>query len=418
MPRRGQPPAPTKPHEGNGLAARSPSPEVNRLRVVKPADVPELARHPDLIPHIRRDIAAVGLVGESDAGLLVYLNYSSRKLNKPLSTIIKGPSGSGKDEIQRRPADLMPPEDVVDAMSITPQALYYGEPDWLKHKIVLGGERSHQEDDAQRDRTAAIRQMLSHGYITKQTVVDGKKRSIRQDGPISYSETTTKDNVFREDANRCLQIDTNPSAKLTERVLKAQGERYRPGPDSPNDDRDAAIKRHYEFQASLEYVDVRIPYYQVLCDKMPSGKIEVRRIFGHVLSLIEVICFIHQHSRPRNDHGQLLATVDDYAVARSLVLGPLHKVIGLGKDYQKTLDFAKKLPVGVFDSNQAAKALAANSRKVTQERLGKLQEVGLIRCIDQGTGSKPARWEWTGLPQDQLVLPTVQAVKACVTALL
>lgn len=61
-----------------------------------PADVPELATDPNLIKAIQRDIAAMGLVGETDSGVLLYLAYSSRRLNKPLSVIIKGPSGSGK----------------------------------------------------------------------------------------------------------------------------------------------------------------------------------------------------------------------------------------------------------------------------------------------------------------------------------
>src|SRR5262249_51604475 len=189
---------------------------------------------------------------EEDPALLVYLAYSSRKLRKPLSVIIKGPSGSGKDEVQRRPADLMPPEDVKDLMSVTPNALYYNEPGWMEHKILLGGERSHQDDDAQQDRTAAIRQMLSHGYITKATVGEGLQgREIRQDGPVSYSETTTKDSIFKEDANRCLQVNTNPSAKLTKQVLLAHGRRYQPGPDSADDTAQRAKDRHHEFQRSL-----------------------------------------------------------------------------------------------------------------------------------------------------------------------
>lgn len=211
----------------NGHAKTPISAERGAQRVPRPRpDTLELARVPDLIEAIQRDIAAVGLVGEKDSGLLLYVAYSSRKLNKPLSVIVKGPSGSGKDEVQRRPAELMPPEDVKDLMSITPNALYYNEPEWLKHKILLGGERSHQDDDAQRDRTAAIRQMLSHGYITKSTVGERLRgREIRQNGPISYSETTTMDSVFKEDANRCLQVDTNTSAKLTKLVLEAQGRR-------------------------------------------------------------------------------------------------------------------------------------------------------------------------------------------------
>src|SRR5947207_973366 len=79
---------------------------------------------PDLIQAIRDDLETAGLVGESDAGLLVYLAYSSRLRDRPLSVIVRGPSGSGKDRVERVPAELMPPEDVIDAMSLTPQAFY------------------------------------------------------------------------------------------------------------------------------------------------------------------------------------------------------------------------------------------------------------------------------------------------------
>ena len=366
----------------------------------------------------------MGLVGEADAGLLMYLTYSSRKLKKPISGIIRGPSGSGKDELQRRPGDLMPPEDVIDLMSITPQALYYGESGWFVHKILLGGERRHEDDDAQRDRTAAVRQMLSHGYITKQTVVEGKGQYIRQDGPISYSETTTKDSIFREDANRCLQVNTDASKELTEKVLKAQGRAYQPGPDSANEDAEKAKKRHHEFQRSLVYVDVRIPYQGALADAMPKDRIEVRRLFGHVLSLIEVIAFLHQHQRRRNPYGQLEATVEDYAVARRLALGPLHTAIGLGADYSRCKGIERKLrklPRGEFDSKQAAEALGAGSpisRKVTQEALKKLAAMGGIELVAESVGNKPARWRWKGKSIDELILPSVATIRqACVTAL-
>jgi hypothetical protein len=379
--------------------------------------MPVLARELDLIVAIKRDIAAVGLVGEADAWLLLYLAYSSRKLNKPISVIVKGPSGSGKDEIQRRPANLMPPEDVIDAMSITPQSLFYGEPGWLAHKIVLGGERKHEDDDAQRDRTAAIRQMLGHGYITKQTV-KCQGQHIRQDGPICYTETTTKDSIFREDANRCLQISTDASKQQTRKVLVAQAVRYRPGPDSAGLKVDEVKQRHNEFQQALENVEVRIPYQEILAATMPVGKVEVRRLFGYVLGLIEVTAYLHQHQRGRNRWGQLEATTEDYAIARRLIIGPLHTAIGLGADHAKCVTFFRTLPNGEFDSHQAAQAMEAGSRKVTHERLDKLTEMGLIKCVAESAGNKPARWRRTGTSIDELILPNVATIRdACVTAL-
>jgi hypothetical protein len=409
-------------HQNNGRWA-TPAPAENRAAAAlaaakgKAPALAELAREPDLVGAIRRDLRAVGLVGEEDAGLLVYLAYSSRKLNRALSVIIKGPSGSGKDEVQRRPADLMPPGDIVDAMHLTPQALYYGEPGWLMNKILLGGERRHDDGPEARDKTAAVRQMLGHGYISKETVVDGKTIHIRQDGPVSYSETTTKDSIFREDANRCLQLETNAGTMLTRRVLEASAAEYLPGVNpAAGSDAKAAARRHHEFQRALEYADVRIPYTAALQAAMPA-KIEARRAFRQVLSLIEAIAFVHQFHRGRNEHNQMLATVEDYELARRLLLAPLHTAIGLGKDYARCQRFARKLPDGEFDSRQAAAALDANSRKVTQEWLARLAELGVVRCVEPAKGNRPARWCRTAKDVDELLLPSVEAVRACVAAL-
>jgi hypothetical protein len=359
------------------------------------------------------DLEAIGLVGEEDKGLLVYLCQSSRHLKKPLSIIIKGPSGSGKDEIQRRPADLMPPEEIVDGMSITPNALYYNEEGWLRHKIVLGGERSHQKEDdpVQRDRTAAIRQMLSHGYITKTTVIQMQTVEIRQPGPISYSETTTKASIFQEDANRCLQIETDDSKKLTRKVVQALGGRYEPGPEKSLEDIQKIKEEHREFQKALKYVDVRIPYQAVLADKIPVERIEMRRIFNHVLTLIEVITYLHQFQRTPNRYGQLEATLADFGVARSMILGPLQQVLGLGKDFGKYVAMCTKLPDRFF-TNTAAEALGAQSRKVIHSWLDRMVGLGLVFKVDTEISQKCSLWEKTGKgknPED-LVLPRPETV--------
>jgi hypothetical protein len=411
------------PSKSNERRKRSYRPTSNgECRFVIPYVEPEPTdedRSARLIGKITADIRTSGLVGEEDNGLLVYLAYSSRKLPKPLSVIIKGLSGSGKDEIQRRPADLMPPEDVKDFMTISPQALYYNEPGWLKHKIIVGGERKHEDSEEQRDRTAAIRQMLSHGYITKTTVVDGSKTiEIRQDGPVSYSETTTKDSIFQEDANRCLQIDTDSGENLTRKILKSRGSKYMPGIDSTEEAREKARRDHLVLQANLRPVEVCIPFAQVLADKVPTRRIAIRRVFGHVLSLIEVITYLHQHHRQPNDFGQLEATIGDYALARRLVLGSLHAAIGLGKEFESCKVIEAKLPKGKsFTTSQAARALGVDiSRKTTHDALRKLADMGIIKCIVEGKGNSPAWWNWTGRTVEESILPLAATVAAALRA--
>jgi hypothetical protein len=137
-----------------------------------------------------------------------------------------------------------------------------------------------------------------------------------------------------------------------------------------------------------------------------------------VLSLIEVIAFLHQHCRARNTFGQLEATVDDYAVARRLVLGPLHTAIGLVTDHARYIEFEKRLPKGEFDSNKAMNEMKTSSRKVTHDVLKKLAAMGVVQCVAKSEGNKPARWRRTGRTIDELILPSIATIRAAtVTAL-
>lgn len=365
-------------------------------------------REPDLVAAISRDIALRGLVGEEDAGLLVYLAYSSRKLRQPLSVIIRGPSGSGKDQVQRVPAKLMPRKAVLDMMSISPQGLYYGGKNgWLRNRILLGGERKHEDDDAQRDRTSAIRQMLGNGYITKLTVKDGTGVAIRQDGPVSYSETTTQEVVFNEDSNRCLLVRTNPSDELTSRVLRSAASKYLPESDRDADRWVWLDKTHESFQDWLKPVDVRIPYAQRLADLVPRS-IEIRRVFNQVLSVIEVVTYLHQATRKPDADGKTLATLTDYEIARQVVVRSLEESIGAGSDYQAIDAKLDELPQR-FTNTQAGAIIGVENRFQTKKWVDRLEDCGMIRFVRKGAHGVKT-WEKTGKAVEDAVLPSAAAL--------
>lgn len=371
---------------------------------------PNLAKEPDLIAAISRDIALRGLVGEEDAGLLVYLAYSSRKLNNPLSVIIRGPSGSGKDCIQRVPSYLMPPKSIVDAMSLTPEALFYvgnGKNGSLRHKILLGGERRHGDDPDQRDRTTAIRQLLSQKYITKQSVSKGDSKAFRQDGPVSYSETTTQEIVFQEDLSRCLLLRTNSSGGQNARVVDAVLSEYEPG------EREAdrwfwLEKAHHDFQNWLKPVDVRIPYARRLGSLMPSDRVEIRRIARQVAGLIEVIAYINQYQRKPDKDGKVLATIDDYRIARRLLVRSMQEVAGAKPD-ERDADL-EKLPEE-FTTTEAGFALGVSEgNRTTPKRWAeRLVKVGVLTFVGASPNGGHV-WRKTGTHLSDLILPTVEAL--------
>jgi hypothetical protein len=169
------------------------------------------------------------------------------------------------------------------------------------------------------------------------------------------------------------------------------------------------MKRHHDYQRSLRYVDVRFPFAKALAEALPRENVSTRRTIRMVLTVVEVIAYLHQHTRGRNEHGQLEATLEDYEVARRLLLGPLATALGHGLVERKYLEAAKTLPKGQFDSNEALKVF---TNKMTRDRtLQALCKLGVLRQVAEGSSHAPARWEWTGVPLEDVILPSVKTVE-------
>ena len=72
-------------------------------------DCPELARDPSPLLTIGNDLAAIGIVDESDSAKLVYLAYTSRVLEDPAAIVARGVRGTGKSVLLTKTATLFPP---------------------------------------------------------------------------------------------------------------------------------------------------------------------------------------------------------------------------------------------------------------------------------------------------------------------
>ena len=241
---------------------------------------------------------------------------------------------------------------MVEATSITPNALFYMPPGSLEHKIIVAGERKHRADDEAADATAALRQLISEGRIskffpTRNSNGELETKRIEQNGPVAYCETTTRSSnlIFKEDLNRCLLVETDDSAEQTKKVLLAVARRNSPSPGKNIVDTKAIIDRHREFQRSLKTFEITIPYAVALAEKMPTGRIETRRAITQVLTTIKAIALLHQHQREASPQGRIEATIQDYEVARRLLLKPLSKSIGLnGRRGRHTTRSSRRSP--------------------------------------------------------------------------
>ncbi len=279
-----------------------------------------LLRSPDLLERIAADLELVGYVGEARNKKLAYLIGTSRRLPKPLSAIFRAQSGSGKSFLMECVAELMPPEDVHYFSRLTPQALYYLEPDALTHRLLIVDERDGSEEAEYPIRTLQTRNVLKLAVPVKDPSTGKIKTAILEiHGPIAYMESTTDQQINPENANRCFELYLDEGEAQTKAIFAAQ-RRSRTLEGWREDRRNAAVLRtHHNAQRLLQPLKVIIPFVELI--DFPAAWLRGRRDNDQFLSLIEGIAFVHQHQREINDEdgaGYIAATLDDYAAAYDL----------------------------------------------------------------------------------------------------
>lgn len=373
---------------------------------------------PDLMETIAHDVMVAGVAGEDELTKTLYLGGTSRLLAKPVSVIVQGSTSSGKSYVIQRVASLFPQESTLDITQMTPNAFFYLPPGTLKHRWVVAGERSRREDKHTAEATRALREMLSSGQLKKMLAKKSGEgyvtEVITQAGPIAYTESTTLTQFFAEDANRMLMLHTDEQVRQTQRVIDQLGRAYSSG--NAQAERDRVIAKHHAAQRMLKQYDVVIPFANRLSRRFPSDRVEARRGFPQLMSMIQAVCLLHQFQRETDEHGRLVATEADYRIARELLLKPLDRLLR-GRVSDQAAGFLERLKQRVeidevFTREQAARGESRTQRTI-EMWLKELHEAGLVQQVMAASGPRAATWR---LPheldraEDSKVLPTVEDI--------
>ncbi len=363
------------------------------------AEAVAMLSDPDLVKRISADIAVCGVVGEKRTAMSLYMVGVSAQLDRPLSAAVRGSSSSGKSFVVGCVSKMVPPEVVLEATSITTNALYYFPPGTLMHRWVVAGERSRMEDDDRAEATRALREMIESGRLSK--AVPGKDANgkivtelIEQEGPIAFTETTTLTQIFEEDANRMLLLSSDETEEQTKKILAATAAGLT-GAAKANVERIRAV--HHAMHRMIPRTDVEIPYADIVAELFPTDRIDSRRSFRHLLQMVKAVALLHFQQRHRTPDGNLIADLNDYKVAVSLVSGPLAASRGDLGDATRRFFGTLKVAFGEheFDSNAAQKA-GKLQRSLARGRLTELANASLVEQTLEAKGNKPAKWRLTG----------------------
>jgi len=385
--------------------------EAERLLAEMDADVraeaEAMLRDPELLRRVVLDIEAQGVAGEKELGAALYLIGTSRLLCRPLAAMVKGPSSSGKSYVIEKVAGLFPPEVILLATQMTPQALFHMRPGALRHHWVVAGERSRKDDNDTAEATRALREMISSGRLSKLMPLKvGNELEtilIEQEGPIAYVESTTLNTVFDEDENRCLSLFTDERKEQTRRIIDrlahhCAGERV--GPDAGR-----VVAVHHALQRLLRRREVVVPYAARLGKLIPDQRVEARRAFPHLLTMIQASALLHQFQRQSDEHGRVLADRDDYCLAARLLREPMRRLLGGGVG-EPVRRFFHRLRDWFGDetfSSREARTREETSRSSVYGWLSELHKAGALEQLEAARGQTPARWRLADLDLDRAV---------------
>lgn len=376
-------------------------------------DAARMAKNPDLLKEIVGDIQNIGVAGEKVLCAAIYMIGTSRLLERPLAGIIQGPSSSGKSYLYETVATLFPAETIIHAKQMTPQALFHMEEGALVHRWIVGGERSRKEDNNTAETSRALREMISSGTLTKLMPEKDDHghivtRQIIQPGPIAYIESTTLSDIFDEDVNRCLLLQTDEREAQTRLILMKAATSHRAA------ETELIVLKHHAFQRMLQSVRVTIPYAAAIGRLFPADCVEARRGINHLLNLICASTLLHQFQRATGGDDSVIASMDDYLIAKHLAEVPLGRLLGF-RVSDAAMRMLEKLDkhFRAGEDFSAADIKTKLNRRTVKNYLYELRDSGHVEISEAGRGNKATLWKRTAkaaseavsvLPDEKLLL--------------
>ena len=382
----------------------------------------DLASKEDILSRFYITLNASGVAGERKTAMILYLALVSRRLDRPVSIVVKGPSSGGKSFLVEKVAEYFPTSAVYALTAMSEKVLAYSE-EPIKHRFLILYEASGMNSDFQ---TYLIRSLLSEGklrYETLEKTDSGiEAKLIEREGPTGLIVTTTLNRLHPENETRMISLSVTDTQEQTSQVLEALA------------DEDLYVPDREEWIALQEWLEgatqrVTIPYARELAKLIPPVAVRLRRDFSAILNLIRAHALLHQHTREIDEEGRVVATVEeDYAVVRELVADLVAEGVdaSVSETIKETVQAVEWL-VGASDDDEdgpitvSARQVAEKlklDKSATTRRLADAVGKGYLKNLEDRRGRPGKYMPGDPLPADVVILPTVEELHWCTDAVM
>ena len=281
-------------YRGTRLEALKPKePEKKELTDAERRAATSYLSSADLLARTRTALSAIGIIGEEINSLVAYLVYTSRKRETPLHLMYLGSSGTAKTWLQERVSELMPEEDKLEITTLSMNAFYYFGREELKHKLLLIEDLDGAESVLYPLRELQSKRRISKTVTLKDSKGNLKTVTLNVEGPVCVSGCTTREELYEDNANRCILLYMDNSPEQDARIMDYQ-RRLSAGKVDQYEERKIRLALQ-NVPRVLRPVTVKNPYATYL--QLPDAVFKPRRTMLLLLLFIETITWYHQYQR-------------------------------------------------------------------------------------------------------------------------
>ncbi len=280
----------------------------------------QLLKSNNLLQTTNNLLGKSGIVGEEVNRIIMYLIFTTRKLQNPLHIISLASSGTGKSYLQEKVAQCIPEEDKKEITALSPNSFYYQEQTILKHKLILLEDLTGAESSMY-----PIRELQSKKYIIKEVSHKNSKGDTititkKVEGPVCIGACTTDEQIYEDNANRSFLIYLDDTEAQDTKIMDYQRKHYAGKIDKEEEHQAKNLLQNA--QRILKPVTIINPYAEYL--QLPNEVFKKRRTNAHYLQFIEAITFYNQYQRPEEvntETGEIFitTTIEDIKQANELI---------------------------------------------------------------------------------------------------
>ena len=279
-----------------------------------------LLKDEELLPKISELLEQVGLIGEKDNGLLLFLIFLTRNFDYPLHAIVHGSSGSGKSNLLKTVISSVPDESKHLTTALTENVLFYPPHRnfWSRKILML------EDLDGSMKALLPLREFMSNQkivkFITEMDTQTGehRQRKLLAEGPICIVGATTKEKIYEDNSNRSFLIHVDESKTQQRKVMDYQN-RLAAGIVNL-DELSERVNLLQNLQRLLVPIRIINPFQPEL--ELPESVFKPLRTNQHYIQLIKAVTFLHQHQRPietdKKGREYITTTLQDIKIANEL----------------------------------------------------------------------------------------------------